>query len=198
MQFLIKSVLPRAPCQFSLFVWSVPASHSLSNFYVPSHSPGWLLIHCLCPSSLGHSLLSPTLAFFLPYCHPSVHWGPDSVPALIAGAGSFPSHRGVINRHHRNSFFIIFVLQHENTESLHGNAVSLLQSTLWVLRSLSTLSSDLKWGFYIFGINRSLFPLWILMLLKRLMILLILVDIHRDGHKHILFRTGKLTSRQKN
>lgn len=168
----------------------------MSSFYAPSHSPGWLLIHCLCLPSLSYALLSPMLTVFLPYWYSSAHWGPGSVPALIAGAGSFPSHRGAIKSHHRKLFFYLFHLAPQvywvTPWECHKSITASLRSS----RSLSALSNDRKWRFYIFSVNRSLFPLWILMLFKRLMILLILVDIHRDGQNHILFRIGNFTTRQ--
>lgn len=109
-QFLIKYAFPRAPCQFSLFL------SGQSQFPTPSPIFMFLPIlqainlHCLCPSSLSHSLLSPMLTNFLPYWCFSAHRGPSNIPVLTAGAGSFPSLTGVTQSHHWKLFFYPFCL----------------------------------------------------------------------------------------
>lgn len=108
-QFLIKYAFPRAPCQFSLFL------SGQSQFPTPSPIFMFLPIlqainpHCLCPSSLSHSLLSPTPTNFLPYWCFSAHWGPSNIPVLTVGAGSFPSLRGVYPKPSLETLLLYFL-----------------------------------------------------------------------------------------
>lgn len=80
-----------------------------------------------------------------------------------------------------NSFYIFFIFQQKNLLG-NRNAMSLSQSASGVLRSQSTLSNDCKWRFFIFVSLTDPSSLWILFLSKRLMISLILGNIHRHGH----------------